>query len=148
VGESPGIVHSVTIEDAYPGRAAGPPQLVLGIASAITSSSQDPQFEAARTTQADRRYDHHPRACGTLFNNEGNEGIQLFVPNLQQITVTGQAADRYGSPALPISSLMQFSPANASGAAYTYGASSRSADRLRPLVQDETGGVSWKQNRR
>jgi PAS domain-containing protein len=143
-----GIVHSVTIEDRLPpDLRQGPPQLVLGIASGGN------QFKA-RIWQFQRGADYHNLidatitirgACGTLFNNRRQlTGIQLFVPNLEQITVDRSApADRYGSTVLPISSLMQFSPANASGRRMQI----RGVVTLRRpgsglFVQDETGGVS------
>ena len=143
-----GIVHSVTIEDRLPpdGRR-GPPQLVLGIAAGGN------QFKA-RIRQFEGGADYHDLidatiairgACGTLFNSRRQlTGIQLFVPNLEQIAVEQPApADRYGSPALPISSLMQFSPAKASGRRmHIRGVVTFRRPGAGIFVQDETGGVS------
>jgi PAS domain S-box-containing protein len=143
-----GIVHSVTIEDRLPpDERRGPPQLVLGIASGGN------QFKA-RIRQFEGGADYHNLidatitirgACGTLFNNRRQlTGIQLFVPNLEQITVDRPApADRYASPVLPISSLMQFSPANASGRRiHIRGIVTLRRPGSGLFVQDETGGVS------
>src|SRR5580704_317801 len=56
-------------------------------------------------------------ACGTLFNSRRQlTGVQLFVPGPGQMTVDVPApADRYGTAVSPISSVLQFSPASASG---------------------------------
>jgi signal transduction histidine kinase/DNA-binding response OmpR family regulator len=143
-----GIVHSVTIEDRLPpDQRQGPPQLVLGIASGGN------QFKA-RIRRFERGADYRNLidaaitirgACGTLFNNRRQlTGIQLFVPNLEQITVDRPApADRYGSAAQPIGSLMQFSPANASGRRmHIRGVVTLQRPGAGLFVQDETGGVS------
>jgi PAS domain S-box-containing protein len=142
-----GIVHSVTIEDHLPpDERRGPPQLVLAIASGGN------QFKA-RIRQFEGGADYHNLidatitirgACGTLFNNRRQlTGIQLFVPNLDQVTVDRPApADRFGSPVLPISSLMQFSPANASGRRmHIRGVVTLRRPGSGLFVQDETGGV-------
>jgi signal transduction histidine kinase/CheY-like chemotaxis protein len=143
-----GIVRSVAIEDRLPpDLRQGPPQLVLRIASG------DNQFKA-RIRQFQPGADYHNLidatitirgACGTLFNNRRQlTGIQLFVPNLEQVTVDRPAPeDRYGSPVLPISSLMQFSPANASGRRmHIRGVVTLGRPGSGLLVQDATGGVS------
>jgi PAS domain S-box-containing protein len=142
-----GIVHSVAIEDRLPpDMRQGTPQLVLQIAA------DGHQFKA-RIRQFQRDKDYRDLvdatvtvrgACGTLFNNRRQlTGVQLFVPNLDQVTVDVPApADRYGTPVSPISSVLQFSPQEVSGRRiHVRGVVTLRTPGSRLVVQDGTGGV-------
>jgi len=142
-----GIVHSVTLEDQLPpDMRRGPPQLVLKIASgshqfnarirSFRSHSDYRQLVDAAVTLRG--------ACGTLFNNRRQlTGIQLFVPDLDQVTVLQAApSDQSGTAVVPIGSLMQFSPANASGRRiYVRGVVTLRKPDAGVFVQDDSGGV-------
>gem|GEM_PF-850339 len=145
--EAGGIVRSVVLEDRLPpDMRSGPPQLVLDIAAAGR------RFRARiGVFRRDVDYSHLVDsvvavrgACGTLFNNRRQLiGIQLFVPNLEQLTVQQAAtADPYGLSLLPISSLMQFSLARASGRRiHVRGVVTLGKSGSWLFVQDDTGGV-------
>ncbi len=118
--EVSGIVHSVALEDRLPpDMRRGPPQLVLGIASASNKLKI-----RIRDFRPDRDYGYLVDssvtvrgACGTLFNDRRQlVGAQVFAPTLDQVTVDQAApADPYALPVLPVNSLMQFTPAHRSG---------------------------------
>ena len=143
-----GVVHSVTIEDRLPpDMRKGPPRLVLGIASGSN------QFKARiRQFPPDRGYRNLvdatitiSGACGTLFNKRRQlTGVQLFVPGLDQMTVDLPApADRFGTPVSPVGSVLQFSPAIASGRRmHVRGVVTLRSPGAGLVVQDDTGGVA------
>ena len=143
-----GIVHSVAIEDRLPpDMRQGAPQLALQIAA------DGHQFKA-RIRQFQPGADYRNLvgatvtvrgACGTLFNTRRQlTGVQLFVPNLDQMTVDVPApADRYASPVSPISSVLQFGPANSSGRRmHVRGIVTLRRPGAGMVIQDDTGGVS------
>jgi PAS domain S-box-containing protein len=142
-----GIVHRVEIEDRLPpDMRQGPPQLVLLIAS------DGHQFKARiRQIPASHEYDNLVGAivtvrgaCGTLFNSRRQlMGIQLFIPTPDQLTVNVPApADRYGSSVSPISSVLQFDPANAFGRRmHVRGVVTLRTPGVGLVMQDRTGGV-------
>ena len=142
-----GIVHRVEIEDRLPpDMRQGPPQLVLLIAS------DGHQFKARiRQIPASHEYDRLVGAivtvrgaCGTLFNSRRQlMGIQLFVPTPDLLAVNVPApADRYGSSVSPISSVLQFDPANAFGhRMHVRGVVTLRRPGVGLVVQDRTGGV-------
>ena len=148
-----GIVHSVTVEDKLPpDMRSGPPQLALKIASGShwfkarigTFQSGGDYGRLVDSTVSVRG------ACGTLFNNRRQlTGIQLFVPDMEQVTVIQAAPlDQYGTPVVPIGSLMQFSPANASGRRlHVRGVVTLSKQGSGVFVQDDTGGVAVETDR-
>ena len=115
-----GVVHSATLETRLPpDMRSGPPHLVLGIAAGSN------RFKA-RIRDFPRDFDYTrlvdsavsvQGACGTLFNDRRQlVGVQLFVPGFAQVAVQqAAAADPYALPVLPVNSLMQFTPARASG---------------------------------
>ncbi len=145
--EVKGIVHSATLEDRLPpDMRAGPPNLVLGIASGNN------RFKARiRDFRPDLDYRYLIDSsvsvrgvCGTLFNDQRQlVGVQLFVPSFDDVAVkqTG-AADPYTLPQLPIGSLMQFSPARASGhLVHVQGIVTMQRKGQGIFVQDASGGV-------
>lgn len=142
-----GIVHSVNIEDRLPpDMRQGRTQLVLRIIS-------DTHEFKARIRQFPQGRDYHDLvdatvtirgACGTLFNKRRQlTGVQLFVPNLDQVAVDVPAlADRYGTPVSPIGSVLQFSPEKALGRrVHVRGIVTLRRPGLGLVVQDNTGGV-------
>ena len=147
-----GIVHSANIEDRLPpDMRQGPPQLALLIAA------DGHQFKARiRQVPASQEYNRLVGAtvtvrgaCGTLFNPRRQlMGIQLFVPAADQLTVNVPApADRYGSPVSPISSVLQFGPANAFGRRmHVRGVVTLRRPGVGLVVQDSTGGVMIETN--
>ncbi|HEV3200953.1 MAG TPA: response regulator [Bryobacteraceae bacterium] len=145
--EVKGIVHSVALEDRLPpDMRKGPPQLVLGIASGSN------KFKARiRDFRHDRDYSDLVDAlvtvrgaCGTLFNNRRQlVGIQLFVPALEQVVVEqASPGNPYTLSVLPISSLMQFTPAQVSGRRmHVQGVVTWRDPGHSIFVQDTSGGV-------
>lgn len=139
-----GIVHSVSLEDRLPpDMRRGPPQLVLGIASGYG------RFKARiRNFRNDGDYGYLVDssivirgACGTLFNDRRQLlGVQLFVPDIEQVTVEQQASAE--PPQLPIKSLMRFTPAQAAGHRMRIqGVVTLSKPGSWIFVQDASGGV-------
>ena len=118
--EVTGIVHTAALERRLPpDMREGPPQLVLGIASASGMlkvrirdfpRGRDYRYlvDAVVTVRG---------ACGTLFNNRRQlVGVQMFVPSLAQVTVDEPSPPNpYALPVLPVDSLMRFTPARVSG---------------------------------
>ena len=145
--QTTGIVHSVSLEDRLPpDMRRGPPQLVLGIASGYG------KFKARiRDFRHDVDYGYLVDssivvrgACGTLFNDRRQLlGVQLFVPNIEQVTVEQQAsAQPYLLPPLPINSLMRFTPTQAAGHRMRIqGVVTLSKPGYWIFVQDASGGV-------
>jgi len=145
--QTAGIVHSVSLEDRLPpDMRRGPPQLVLGIASGYG------KFKARiRNFRHDVDYSYLVDssivirgACGTLFNNRRQLlGVQLFVPNIDQVTVEQPAsAEPYQLPSLPINSLMQFTPTQAVGHRMRIqGVVTLAKPGYWIFVQDSSGGV-------
>jgi PAS domain S-box-containing protein len=145
--EVKGIVRSVALEDRLPpDMRKGPAQLVLGIASGNS------KFKARiREFRHDRDYSNLVDAlvtvrgaCGTLFNDRRQlVGIQLFVPTVEQVMVDQTSpGDPYALSVLPISSLMQFTPAQASGRRmHVQGVVTWRDPGRAILVQDVSGGV-------
>jgi PAS domain S-box-containing protein len=142
-----GIVHAVSVEDRLPpDMRQGTPQLTLQIAA------DGHRFKARiRQFQPDKDYRGLVGAtvtvrgaCGTLFNQRRQlTGVQLFVPSPEQVTVDVPAPpDRYGTAVSPVSSLLQFSPANASGRRlHVRGVVTLRRPGFGLVVQDRTGGV-------
>jgi len=142
-----GVVHSVVLEDRLPpDMRAGPPQLVLGIASGGN-------FFKARIRDFRRDQDYRDLvdstvevrgACGTLFNNRRQlVGVQLFVPDVAQVTVEQRVnSDPYSLPVLPTTSLMRFNPATAGGHRMRVrGVVTLNRPGEGIVVQDAAGGV-------
>ena len=142
-----GIVRSVALEDRLPpDMRAGPPQLVLSL------SSGNARLKArVRTFSKDRNYDGLIDAavviqgvCGTLFNNRRQlVGVQLFVPSLAQVRVVEKGiADPWALPLSPSATLMQFSPARASGHRIrVHGVVTLVDSGTQRFVRDEMGGI-------
>ena len=108
-----GIVHSVGFESRLPpDMREGPPSLVLGIAAGHNKfKARIGEFQpAANYTYLIDAVVTVRGACGTLFNDKRQLlGIQLFVPNLDQVHIEeGAPSDPYTLPIVPTSSLMQF----------------------------------------
>jgi two-component system sensor histidine kinase/response regulator len=145
--EAKGIVRSVALEDRLPpDMRRGPPQLVLDIAAGAKT------FTARfRVFRHDVDYSYLVDslaavrgACGTLFNKRRQLiGVQLFVPDIELLTVEQAAtADPYQLSLIPISCLMQFSPARAAGRRmHIRGVVTLRKSGAWLFVQDYTGGV-------
>ena len=145
--EVKGIVRSVALEERLPpDMRAGPPQLVLMVASG------DVKFKA-RIRDFPREGDFRGLvdsmvairgACGTLFNDRRQLiGVQLFVPSMEQVRVLEiPTEDQWAIPVSLISTLMQFSPARASGHRLrVHGVITLSHSDNAYFVQDEAGGT-------
>jgi signal transduction histidine kinase/CheY-like chemotaxis protein len=143
-----GVVHAVTIEDRLPpDMRRGPAQMVLTVASGRGQlKARVRQFRSGEDYRSLIDATITIRgACGTLFNQRRQlTGVQLFVPSLNQMTVDEPApADRYGAAVSPVSSLLQFSPQNASGRRmHVRGVVTLRRPGAGLVVQDDTGGVS------
>jgi signal transduction histidine kinase/DNA-binding response OmpR family regulator len=145
--EIKGVVHSVALEDRLPpDMRKGPLQLVLGIASGNN------KFKARiRDFRHDKDYSYLVDAlvtvrgaCGTLFNDRRQlVGIQLFVPNLDEVAVDQTSpGDAYSLSVLPVNSLMQFTPAQVSGRRMHFQGVVTWRDPGHSIfVQDGSGGV-------
>ncbi len=115
-----GIVHSARIEGMLLAhRESDVPALALTISSGRNKfkawvADFDPAWDYASIIDARVSV---RGACGALFNDKRQlEGIQLFVPNTDQVHIEVAArSDPYTLPVLPTSSLLQFSPERASG---------------------------------
>jgi two-component system sensor histidine kinase/response regulator len=115
-----GVVHSAGFETRLPpDMREGPPFLVLSIVAGRNKfKARIGEFQ--RATNYDYLVDGVVKvrgACGTLFNDKRQlVGIQLFVPNLDQVRIEERApSDAYTLPIVPSRSLMLFTPEKASG---------------------------------
>ncbi|MHB8655159.1 MAG: PAS domain S-box protein [Terriglobia bacterium] len=117
-----GIVHSVRFLDyaKSPAKTERPPALVLGISAGNNKFrawiKDYPEDKNLYVSLIDSEVTLRG-VCGTLFNDKRQlVGIQLFVPNLDQVHIEKAASpDPFALPILPTHSLMRFSPEKASG---------------------------------
>jgi PAS domain S-box-containing protein len=145
--EVKGIVRSVAREERLPpDMRVGPPQLVLMIASGsvkFKARIRDFTLEADYRGLIDAVVGIRG-ACGTLFNQRRQlTGIQLFVPSMDQVRVIERPSeDPWSIPVSPISALLQFSPARASGHRIrVHGVVTLSYSERAFFVQDAAGGT-------
>jgi len=145
--EVSGIVHSARIESMLLAhRQEGLPALALVVANHRN------KFKAW-ITDFDRTADYASLvdsrvavrgACGALFNEKRQlVGIQLFVPGREQLQIEEAVpVDHYSLPALPTTSLMQFTPQTISGHRIrVHGAVTLDEPGRFLYIQDASGGV-------
>lgn len=146
--EVSGTVHSMAFEDRLPpDMRSGPKHLVLEIASGgekfkarVRDFRNDGNYASLVGSTVDVR-----GACGTLFNDRRQlVGVQLFVPSMDHVVVKQKGpGDPYTLPVVSIGSLMQFSPARASGRIiHVRGVVTLVKPGNYIFLQDESGGVT------